>query len=141
MHLQNCYSMTFTTLSSYYLIDWWCGVDFRLFACWFDFRFCYSYLTWETGGLKLPLTIIYELQANRLRNQKQNSHFQQVAGLVTMNMSVSVYSKSSSTSKVWPVQLIFIKEILTYFSFSYYSFIMAQMIMKPKIMKSYYEII
>ena len=46
-YLQHCYSMRFTTLSSKYLIDWWCDVDFRFFACWFDFSFCYSYLKWE----------------------------------------------------------------------------------------------
>ena len=28
--------MRLTTLSNCYLIDWWCNVDFRLFACWFD---------------------------------------------------------------------------------------------------------
>ena len=50
--LPDCYSMRFTTLQNYYLIDW-CDVDFRLFACWFDYRFYYSYLTWETGGLEL----------------------------------------------------------------------------------------
>ena len=48
--LPDCYPMRFTTLSNYYLIDW-CNVDFCLFACWFDFRFCYSYffvsLHWE----------------------------------------------------------------------------------------------
>ena len=44
-YLPDCYSMRFTTLSNYYLIDWWCNVDFRLFTCWFDFRFSYSYLT------------------------------------------------------------------------------------------------
>ena len=48
----------FTTLSNYYLIYSWCDVDFRLFSCWFDIRFCYSYLTWETGGLELTTTII-----------------------------------------------------------------------------------
>ena len=58
--------MRFITLSNYYFIDWWCNVDFRLFACWFDFRFSYSYLTWETGGLELASTIILALQANRL---------------------------------------------------------------------------
>ena len=29
------------------LIDWWCDVDLRLFAFWFELRFCYSYSTWE----------------------------------------------------------------------------------------------
>ena len=43
-----CYSIRFTTLSNYYLIDWWCDVDFRLIAS--LFRFCYNYLTWETRG-------------------------------------------------------------------------------------------
>ena len=33
-----------------------------------EFRFCYSYLTWETGGLEFALTIILVLQANRLTN-------------------------------------------------------------------------
>ena len=49
-----------------WLIDWWGHVDFRLFACWFDSRFCYSYFTWENGGLELASTIILVLQANRL---------------------------------------------------------------------------
>ena len=62
----HCYSMRFTTLSNYYLIDWWCGIGFCLLACWIDFRFCYSYLTWQTGGLELASTIIVVLQANRL---------------------------------------------------------------------------
>ena len=71
LYLPDCYSMsqaTMTTLSNYYLSDWWGHVDFRLFACWFDSRFFYSYLTWETGGLELALTIILVLQANRLTN-------------------------------------------------------------------------
>ena len=33
-----CYSMRFTTLSNYHLIDWWCDVDSCLFTCWFDSR-------------------------------------------------------------------------------------------------------
>ena len=44
-----------------WLIMWYC-----LLAFWIDFRFCYSYLTWETGGLELASTIILALQANRL---------------------------------------------------------------------------
>ena len=64
--LPGCYSMRFITLSSYYLIDWWCNFDCYLFACWIDFRFCYSYRTWETGGLELASTIILVLQANQL---------------------------------------------------------------------------
>ena len=36
LYLQDCYSMGFTTLSSYYLIDWWCDIDFCLIACWID---------------------------------------------------------------------------------------------------------
>ena len=58
--------MRFTTLSNYYLIDWWCNIGFHLFACWFDFRFCYSYFTGETGERELASTIILVLQANRL---------------------------------------------------------------------------
>ena len=46
-----------------WLID--CDIDFCLLA-WIDFRLCFSYLTWETGGLELASTIILELQANRL---------------------------------------------------------------------------
>ena len=66
MYLPNCYSMRFTILSNYYLINWWCNNDFCLFACWIDFRFSYSYMTWETGGLELVSTIILVLPANRL---------------------------------------------------------------------------
>ena len=58
--------MRFTTLSNYYLIDWWCDVDFCLFPCWFDFWFCYSCLTWETDGLELASTIILLLQVSWL---------------------------------------------------------------------------
>ena len=47
LYLPDCYSMRFTTLSNYYLTDWWRDVDFRLFGCWFDFRLYYNYLTWE----------------------------------------------------------------------------------------------
>ena len=54
----------FTTLSNYYLIHWWCNVDFRLLACWLAFRFCYSYFTWEICGLKLASTIILVLLTN-----------------------------------------------------------------------------
>ena len=36
--LPGCYSMKFTTLSNYHLIDWWCDVDSCLFICWFDSR-------------------------------------------------------------------------------------------------------
>ena len=53
------YSTRFTTLSNYCLINWWCDVDFRLFTRWFDFRFCYIYLTLETGGLEFVSTIIH----------------------------------------------------------------------------------
>ena len=66
MYLPDYYSMRFTTLSSYFLIDWWCDIDFHLFACWFDSRFCCRYLTWETSGLELASTIVLVLQANRL---------------------------------------------------------------------------
>ena len=57
--------MRFTTLSNYFLIDQWCNFGFCLFA-WIDFRFCYSHMTSETGGLELASTIILVLQANRL---------------------------------------------------------------------------
>ena len=58
--------MRFTTLSNYYLIDWWCDVDFRLLACWFGFRFWYNCLTSETGEHELASTIFLVLQANQL---------------------------------------------------------------------------
>ena len=49
-----------------YRITIWLIDEFCLFACWIEFRFCYSYMTWETGGLELASTIILVLQANRL---------------------------------------------------------------------------
>ena len=55
-----------------WLIDWCCNVDFRLLACWFDFRFCYNYFTWEPGVLELASTIILVLQANRLTKCASN---------------------------------------------------------------------
>ena len=53
----------------YHLIELlfdWCDIDFCLLACWIAFRYCYSYLTWETGRLKLAPTTILVLQAKRL---------------------------------------------------------------------------
>ena len=47
-----------------------------------------------------------------LRNQKQELDFQQVGDLVTENVSVFVYSKSRSTSKVCQIQQTFIKGFL-----------------------------
>ena len=37
--LPDCYSMRFTTLSNYHLINWWCEVSFCLCTWWFDTRF------------------------------------------------------------------------------------------------------
>ena len=50
------------------LFDWlmiWCWFLFVCLLIWFDFRFCYSFLTWETDGLELASTIILVLQPNR----------------------------------------------------------------------------
>ena len=65
-YLPDCYSRRVTTLLNYYLIDWWCDVDFRFLACRFDFRFCYNYLTLKTGGQQLASTIFLVLQVNWL---------------------------------------------------------------------------
>ena len=32
------------------LVDWLIDIYFRLLACWFNFKFFYNYLTWETRG-------------------------------------------------------------------------------------------
>ena len=51
-----------------YRITIWLVDDMMLsfVACWFDFRFCYSCMTWETGGHELASIIILVLQANQL---------------------------------------------------------------------------
>ena len=52
---------------SAWLIDWL--IDDAMFVCVFDeliLGFCYSGLTWETGGFELVSTITRVLQANRL---------------------------------------------------------------------------
>ena len=74
LYLPDCNSMSLTTLSNYYLIEWWCDVDFCLFACWSDFRFCCNYLTWETGDLEPTSTIILVLQANRLTKNSEYTY-------------------------------------------------------------------
>ena len=66
LDLPNCYSVKFTTLSNYHLIDWWCDVNFCLSTWWFDSRFCWSNLTKETDGLELVSTITIVSQVNRL---------------------------------------------------------------------------
>ena len=43
------------------------------------------------------------------RNQKQESNFQQVVGLVTRNNFGFFYSESRSTSEIYRIQLTFIK--------------------------------
>ena len=82
--------MRSTTLSNYYLIDWWRNFDFCLFVCWIDTRFCYSYMTWETGGLELASTIILVLQANRLTKCASHPIFCTVC-----NLSVELYDEYS----------------------------------------------
>ena len=60
--------MRFTTFSNYHF-DWL--IDDAMFACLLDkliLGFCYSDLTWETGGFELASTITLVLQANRLSN-------------------------------------------------------------------------
>ena len=55
--------MRLTTLSNYHLIGW------LMVQCVFDeliLDFCYSDLTWETGGFELASTIILALRVNRL---------------------------------------------------------------------------
>ena len=48
LYLPDCYMMRFTTLSNYYLTDWWCEVSFCLFTWWFDNRFLLQHL--DTGN-------------------------------------------------------------------------------------------
>ena len=55
--LPNCYSMRSTTLSNYYLIDWWCEVSFCLITWWFDTSFFYSNL--DTGNWWTRLSTLY----------------------------------------------------------------------------------
>ena len=63
-NLLDCYSMRFTTLSNYQLIDWWCGVYFCLFTWWIDSRFLLPQR--KTVGLGLRLTTTLVLQADWL---------------------------------------------------------------------------
>ena len=55
--LPNCYSMRSTTLSNYYVIDWWCEVSFCLFTWWFNTSFFYSNL--DTGNWWTRLSTLY----------------------------------------------------------------------------------
>ena len=50
--LPDCYSMKFTTLWNYHLIDWWWDVDFYLFVDDLILSFWYSNLIRETSGLE-----------------------------------------------------------------------------------------
>ena len=66
LYLPDCYSMKFTTLSNYHLIEWWCEVSFCLFTRWFDTFFVTAILIRETGGLELASDITLVLKVNRL---------------------------------------------------------------------------
>ena len=85
--------MRLTTLSNYYLVDSWCNLNFRLVACWFDFRFCYSYLTWEISGLELSSTIIIVLQVNRLTKRAIHPKVTEVFYLLELKHHDSYYSQ------------------------------------------------
>ena len=64
-----CQAVTRWGLPSYRITIWLIDDVMLIFVCLLVdliFRFCYSYLTWETGGLKLALTINLVLLANRL---------------------------------------------------------------------------
>ena len=65
MYLPDCYSMRFTTLSNYRLIDSRCDVNLCLFTFDLILCFCYCNLRRETSGLELASTIALVLQANR----------------------------------------------------------------------------
>ena len=106
MYLPGCYSMRFTTLSNYYLFDWWCNFDICLFACWIDFRFCYSYMTWETGGFELASTIILVLQANRLTKELSKKFILKGSGPIWNQTTVSRYNHSQS---IWQLILGFMQ--------------------------------
>ena len=75
MSLPDCYSMRFTTLMNYHVVDWWCDVNFCFFTWWLDSRFYYSNLTRDTGGRKLSLTITLVLWANWLTKYSSHSIF------------------------------------------------------------------
>ena len=77
-----CYSMRFTTLSNYHLIDWWCDVDSCLFTCWFDSRIL-STAIWHGKPI---------LQANRL--SKCASHPK------LFHLEVEIFSKKERR-EVW----------------------------------------
>ena len=77
LYLPDCYSMKFTTLSNYHLIDWWCEVSFCLITWWFDSRILgFGYSNLDTGNPWTRTRIDYHLcitseptkwLANRLR--------------------------------------------------------------------------
>ena len=65
LYLPDCYSIRFTTLLNYHLIDWWCNVI--VFVCLLDdliLGFCYSNLTRETCGFQPASTTILVLEVN-----------------------------------------------------------------------------
>ena len=67
LYLPNCYSMRFTTLSNYHLIDWWCDVSFCLFTWWFGSCFFVTAI-WDgkTSKLELASTTTLALQVKQL---------------------------------------------------------------------------
>ena len=64
LHLPHCYSMRFTTLLNYHLIDWWCNVNFVYLLDDLILGFCYSNLTQEIDEFELASTPV--LWANQL---------------------------------------------------------------------------
>ena len=55
------------------------------------------------------------------RNQKQETCFQEIGGLVTRNVPVFIYSESCSTSRHVEFNRLLQRNFLTCYSYSYYS--------------------
>ena len=54
LYLPDCYSMRFTTLSNFHLIDWWCDVSFICLSDDLIQGFCFSYWHGKPVDLTSP---------------------------------------------------------------------------------------
>ena len=108
MYLSDCYSMRFTTLWNYHLIDWWCDVNFCLFTWWFEYS---SFVTaiWDgkpvdSNSHRLsPLYYKHVWWINRSKVLKRNSIFQE-SNNVKYFKEMKTFEESSKSRGVFKPQ-------------------------------------
>ena len=110
--LLGCYSMRFTTLSNYHLIDWLMMQCLYVYLMnWFKVLVT-AILTWETSGFELASTITLALQVNRLTKCAIHSclRIQLKVGWLNLTMPNQTVRNDLKAKKMKLPQMIFLSK-------------------------------